>query len=69
MTSARKPKAKPRAKSTSGLDKVMEAVKSAGNSLGSMIKDNVKAAETFVTGSERKVKSAKSTRKRKPVAA
>ena len=72
MPAARKSKTRPRAKSTkstSGLDKVINAVVKAGSSLGSMVKDNVKAAETFVTGNDRKVKSARSTRKRKAVAA
>ena len=69
MTAASKSKTKVRAKSTSGLDKVMHAVANAGSSLSSMVKDNVMAAEKFVTGGRSKPRSTKSSRKRKAVAA
>ena len=66
MTTARKSRIKRRPRSTSSMDKVMTAVMRAGNSLSSMVKDNVKAAETFIMGEGHK---AKPTRKRKAVTA
>ena len=69
MTAARNSKTKPRKKTTSGLDKAVQAVMNAGSSLGSVVKDKVKAAENFVTGSGRKVTPARSTRRRKHAAA